>query len=143
MTVPVRRIAEWLGAEPRTDFELAQIVRRGLPLRTQAIFLSHGMTKEEFHRIVIPLRTFRHRQERLNKGQDELLSPDESDKAVRAARVMALAERVFANRDKALAWMRKAKKRFEGETPMQMLQTEAGARLVEQMLIQLDEGMFA
>lgn len=40
-------------------------------------------------------------------------------------------------------WMRKAKKRFEGETPMQMLQTEAGARLVEQMLLQLDEGMFA
>jgi putative toxin-antitoxin system antitoxin component (TIGR02293 family) len=143
MTVPVRRIAEWLGAEPRTDFELAQIVRRGLPLRTQAIFLSHGMTKDEFHRIVIPLRTFRHRLERLNKGLDELLSPDESDKAVRAARVMALAERVFANRDKALAWMRKAKKRFEGETPMQMIQTEAGARLVEQMLIQLDEGMFA
>src|SRR5271156_2469886 len=143
MTVQVHRIAEWLGAEPKTDLELAQIVRRGLPLGTQAIFLSHGMTKEEFHRIVIPLRTFRHRQERLNKGQDELLSPDESDKAVRAARVMALAERVFANRDKALAWMRKAKKRFEGETPMQMLQTEAGARLVEQMLIQLDEGMFA
>jgi hypothetical protein len=26
---------------------------------------------------------------------------------------------------------------------MEMLQTEAGARLVEQMLIQLDEGMFA
>jgi putative toxin-antitoxin system antitoxin component (TIGR02293 family) len=143
MAVPVYRIAEWLGAEPRTDFELAQIVRRGLPLRTQASFLSHGMTKDEFHLIVIPLRTFRHRQERLNKGLDELLSPDESDKAVRAARVMALAERVFANRDKALSWMRKAKKRFEGETPMQMLQTEAGARLVEQMLIQLDEGMFA
>jgi hypothetical protein len=39
--------------------------------------------------------------------------------------------------------MRKTKKRFNGETPMEMLQTEAGARLVEQMLIQLDEGMFA
>jgi putative toxin-antitoxin system antitoxin component (TIGR02293 family) len=143
MSAQIRRIAEWLGAEPKTDFELAQIVRRGLPLRTRAIFLAHGLTKDEFHLIVISLRTFRHRQERLKKGQDELLSPDESDKAVRAARVMALAERVFANREKALAWMRKAKKRFEGETPMQMLQTEAGARLVEQMLIQLDEGMFA
>jgi uncharacterized protein (DUF2384 family) len=39
--------------------------------------------------------------------------------------------------------MRKPKKRFEGDTSMNMLQTEAGARLVEQMLIQLDEGMFA
>lgn len=143
MSAQICRIAEWLGAKPKTDFELAQIVRRGLPLQTQAIFLSHGLTKDEFHLIVIPLRTCRHRQERLRKGLDELLSPDESDKAVRAARVMALAERVFANRGKALSWMRKEKKRFEGETPMQMLQTEAGARLVEQMLIQLDEGMFA
>ncbi|MBV8829535.1 MAG: DUF2384 domain-containing protein, partial [Acidobacteriaceae bacterium] len=32
---------------------------------------------------------------------------------------------------------------FEGETPMHMLETEAGARLVEEMLIQIDEGMFA
>jgi putative toxin-antitoxin system antitoxin component (TIGR02293 family) len=143
MAVQVRKIAEWLGAEPKTEFELAQVVRRGLPLTTQAVFLSHGLTKDEFHHIVIPLRTFRHRKERLNKGREEMLTPDESDKAVRAARVLALAERAFANRDKALAWMRKPKKRFEGETPMQMLQTEAGARLVEQMLIQLDEGMFA
>jgi putative toxin-antitoxin system antitoxin component (TIGR02293 family) len=143
MAVQVAVVAEWLGAEPKSDFDLAQIVRRGLPLNTQAVLLSHGLTKDEFHYIVIPLRTFRHRKERLNKGQDEMLSADESDKALRAARVLALAERVFANRDKALAWMRKPKKRFEGETPMKMLQTEAGARLVEQMLIQLDEGMFA
>ena len=143
MSAQVRQIAEWLGEEPKNEFELAQIVRKGLPLTVQAAFLSHGMTKEEFHLIVIPHRTFRHRTERRNKGIEEVLTPDESDKAVRAARVLALAERVFANRDKAFSWMRKAKKRFNGETPMEMLQTEAGARLVEQMLIQVDEGMFA
>jgi len=143
MATQVRQIAEWLGEEPKSDFDLAQIVRKGLPLSVLAVFLSRGMTKDEFHLIVIPHRTFRHRTERRNKGIEEVLTPDESDKAVRAARVLALAERVFANRDKAFSWMRKAKKRFNGETPMEMLQTEAGARLVEQMLIQLDEGMFA
>ena len=143
MGAQVQQIAEWLGAEPKNEFDLAQMVRRGLPLTIQSTFISHGITKDEFYQIVIPHRTFRHRTERLNKGMKELLSPDESDKAVRAARVLALAERVFANRDKALSWMRKAKKRFNGETPMEMLQTEAGARLVEQMLIQVDEGMFA
>ena len=143
MAALMRQIAEWLGEEPKNEFDLAQIVRKGLPLTVQAVFLSHGMTKDEFHLIVIPHRTFRHRTERRNKGIEEVLTPDESDKAVRAARVLALAESVFANRDKAFSWMRKAKKRFNGETPMEMLQTEAGARLVEQMLIQLDEGMFA
>jgi len=141
--VQVRKISEWLGEKPMTEFEMAQVVRRGLPLTTQTTFLEHGLTKDEFHSIVIPLRTFRHRKERLNRGLKEVLTPDESDKAMRAARVLALAEQVFANREKALAWMRKPKKRFEGETPMDLLQTEAGARLVEQMLIQIDEGMFA
>lgn len=143
MAVQARKIAEWLGTEPGTELELAQIVRRGLPLTTQAAFLERGITKDEFHHIVIPLRTFRHRKERFNKGLNEVLTPDESDKALRVARVLALSERIFANREKALSWMRKPKKRFAGETAMEMLQTEAGARLVEQMLIQLDEGMFA
>ena len=143
MAAQVQQIAEWLGEKPRNDFDLAQIVRKGLPLTVQAAFLSHGMTKDEFHLIVIPHRTFRHRTERRNRGIEEVLTPDESDKAVRAARVLALAEGICADRDKAFSWMRKAKKRFQGETPMEMLQTEAGARLVEQMLIQVDEGMFA
>lgn len=143
MFVQMNEIAEWLGTQPASEYDLAQIVRRGLSLQTQAAFLSHGLTKEEFHSIVIPHRTFRHRIERLNKGLQEVLNPEESDKAVRAARILALAERVFANREKALSWMRKAKNRFQGETPMEMLQTEAGARLVEEMLIQIDEGMFA
>jgi putative toxin-antitoxin system antitoxin component (TIGR02293 family) len=143
MTAHAWKIAEWLGTEPGNEFDLARIVRRGLPLTTQTAMVEHGLTKDEFHHIVIPLRTFRHRKERLNKGIQELLTADESDKALRAARVLALAERVFANREKALSWMRQAKKRFEGETPMQLLQTEAGARLVEEMLIQIDEGMYA
>jgi putative toxin-antitoxin system antitoxin component (TIGR02293 family) len=73
-------------------------------------------------------------------GGFDFLTSDESGQAVRAARVLSLAEQVFANRDKAFSWMRKAKKRVHGEAPMKMLQTEAGTRLVEQMLIQLDEG---
>lgn len=131
-------MGDWLGQTAQTELEWAQAVRRRLPTEIITTLLAHGLTKDEFHEIVIPLRTFKHRRSRV-----ESLSVDESDKAVRAARVLARAEDVFANREKALSWMRKPKKRFGGETPMQMLQTEAGARLVEQMLIQIDEGMFA
>jgi putative toxin-antitoxin system antitoxin component (TIGR02293 family) len=143
MAAMVQEIAGWLGTEPKTEYDLAQSVRNGLALETQTIFLAHGLTRDEFHRIVIPQRTFRHRTERRNKGLQEVLSPEESDKAVRAARILAFAERVFAGRDKALSWMRQPKKRFHGDTPMTMLETETGARLVEQMLVQIDDGMFA
>ncbi|MBV9033783.1 MAG: DUF2384 domain-containing protein [Acidobacteriaceae bacterium] len=138
MAAWLQNIGDWLGQSVRTELELAQAVRRRLPTEVITAFLTHGLTKDEFHEIVIPLRTFKHRRTRV-----ESLSIDESDKALRAARVLARAEGVFSNREKALSWMRKPKKRFGGETPMQMLQTEAGARLIEQMLIQIDEGMFA
>jgi uncharacterized protein (DUF2384 family) len=39
--------------------------------------------------------------------------------------------------------MRETKQRFDGRTPFEMLQTETGGRLVEEMLTQVDEGMFA
>jgi len=39
--------------------------------------------------------------------------------------------------------VRAPKVRFEGKRPIQMMLTETGGRLVEQMLVQIDEGMFA
>jgi putative toxin-antitoxin system antitoxin component (TIGR02293 family) len=131
-------IGDWLGEEIDSELALAKAVHQGLPLSVFATFLKHGLTNEEVHKIVIPARTFKHR-----KAKVMPLSVDESDKAVRAARVLVYAEKTFGSRDKALSWMRQPKKRFEGEAPMQMLQTGAGARLVEEMLIQVDEGMFA
>lgn len=138
MAAWIHNIGLWLGQSIKNESELAQVVRRRIPTQIVSTFVAQGLTKDEFHDVVIPLRTFKHR-----KTRAEDLSVDESDKALRMARVLSLAEDVFSSREKALAWMRKPKKRFSGETPMHMLQTEAGARLVEQMLIQVDEGMFA
>ena len=138
MAAWIQNIGTWLGQSIKSESELAQLVQRRIPTKIVSNFVAHGLTRDEFHDVVIPLRTFKHR-----KTRAEDLSIDESDKALRMARVLALAEDVFANREKALAWMRHSKRRFGGQTPMHMLQTEAGARLVEQMLIQVDEGMFA
>ncbi len=49
----------------------------------------------------------------------------------------------FGAETAALNWLRAPKRRFEGRSPIQMLSTETGGRLVEEMLIQIDEGMFA
>ena len=59
------------------------------------------------------------------------------------ARVYALALRVFGNPEKARRWLSKAKTDFNEQTPLSMLRTDLGGRQVEEMLIQIDEGMFA
>ena len=77
------------------------------------------------------------------QSRRELLTHEESDRAVRVARVTALAEEVFGEDDKAARWLRKPKSRFDGRIPLALLATDAGARLVEEMLLQLDYGFVA
>jgi uncharacterized protein (DUF2384 family) len=70
---------------------------------------------------------------------DESLSPEETD---HVARVFALAEQVFGSRDRALNWLRSKDRRVNGRTPLGILHTESGRCLVENMLSQIDEGIY-
>ena len=99
---------------------------------------SGGLSDVEVYRLIVPRRTLAHR---IAKHQP--LSKEESDKAVRVARISAMAEQVFGEPERAWRWLRKPKRRFEGKTPIEMLLTEAGARLVEETLIQFEYGMTA
>ncbi|HZZ16916.1 MAG TPA: antitoxin Xre/MbcA/ParS toxin-binding domain-containing protein [Candidatus Sulfotelmatobacter sp.] len=69
--------------------------------------------------------------------------PKKSARAVRVARILALAEQVFGNHDKAQNWLRSKDDRLSHRTPLSMLQTEAGGHIVENMLRQIDEGIYA
>jgi putative toxin-antitoxin system antitoxin component (TIGR02293 family) len=77
------------------------------------------------------------------KSRGEFLTHEESDRAVRLARVISLAEEIFGEEAKAGRWLRKPKARFSGRAPLELLRTDAGARLVEEMLLQLDYGFAA
>ena len=134
-----RRIETKLGTRPlRSDSDLASAVEKRLPLSSVDALLQNGMTDEEIWSLIVPRRTLAHRKSRL-----EPLTHEESDRAVRIARIASLAEEVFGEDAKASRWLRKPKVRFTGRTPLEMLATEAGARLVEEMLLQLDYGFAA
>ncbi|WP_353860853.1 antitoxin Xre/MbcA/ParS toxin-binding domain-containing protein [Azospirillum formosense] len=126
-----------LDQPPADELAVVRIVRNRL--RTQAIgaLQAAGLDARVLGRI-IPRRTLEHRRQ---KG--EALSLEESERAYRAASVLALAEAVFGNRDKALSWLNAPKERFGGEAAVDLVDTDVGARLVEDALIQIDEGYFA
>ncbi|WP_035354736.1 type II RES/Xre toxin-antitoxin system antitoxin [Edaphobacter aggregans] len=133
------RIERKLGTKQlQTDGDLARLVEARLPVSSIEALSSHGLTDEEIYTYILPRRTLVHR-----RSKHEALTHDESDKAVRLARIASLAEEVFGEDEKAGRWLRKPKQRFEGRTPLEVLKTEAGARLVEEMLLQLDYGFFA
>lgn len=129
---------DWLGTEAGSEQKVVRLVENGLPTRVINHLIDRGLTRNEVFDIIIPLRTWKHR-----KSRRQTLSREESERAIRAAKILARAQVVMGDEASALDWLRTPKRRFEGRSPIQMLATEAGGRLVEQMLIQIDQGMFA
>ncbi len=129
---------QWLGTSAESEQKIVHLVEAGLPLKVINRLIEHGLSKDEVFSVIINPRTLKHR-----KSRRQPLSKEESERAVRAIRILARAQAVFGDKTPALDWLRSPKKRFEGRTPIQMLSTEPGGRLVEEMLIQIDEGMFA
>ena len=123
-------------SDPSSDMEMVKLVHNRLPLSVIDRLLAEGVSKQEIG-LVAPPRTLAHR-----RANAEKLTIEESDRAVRLARVVAQTESVFGNKDKALAWLRQPMKRFEGNTPIEMLASDVGSRLVEEALVQIDEGFF-
>ncbi|MGA8111465.1 MAG: antitoxin Xre/MbcA/ParS toxin-binding domain-containing protein [Acidobacteriaceae bacterium] len=114
-------------------------VETGVPVTTMADFVAaSGLQLRDIYDVVIPARTLKHR-----KARKEPLSPDESDKLARLIRIYDHAVRVLGDREQALHWLNKPLRRYSGRSPLHMLRTEFGARMVEEMLGQMDYGMFA
>jgi putative toxin-antitoxin system antitoxin component (TIGR02293 family) len=127
-----------LGAEVSSEADLARIVDRGIRLAVLTHVLRAGFSRQEIERFIIPARTLRHR-----KTKREPLSIEESDRVVRLARIQALAEDVFGDIAKANRWLREALGILGGKSPLEVARTEAGARLIEQILAKIDWGAAA
>ena len=122
----------------RSDLDLASIVENQLPATAIKWLVRGGLSDAEVYQLILPRRTLAHRV-----AKHQPLSREESDKAVRVARITSMAEQVFGDSERAWRWLRKPKRTFDGKTPMEMLGTEVGARLVEEVVQQIDHGMLA
>ena len=100
--------------------------------------LGARFTSAELYELVVPERTLARRLAR-----KELLTPAETDRALRVARISAEADRVFGDPEKAGRWLRRANSSLGGQTPIGLMRSEAGAQIVEEALGQIDHGMFA
>jgi putative toxin-antitoxin system antitoxin component (TIGR02293 family) len=135
----LQRVQKMLGVHRlRSDRDLVKVVEDCLTTGAIDELRRSGLTDEEIYSLIVPRRTLTHR-----RARRQALSRDESDRAVRLARIAALAEHVFGERRRAWHWLRAAKRQFNDRSPLQLTATEAGARLVEDLLYRIDDGMAA
>ncbi|HKD85749.1 MAG TPA: antitoxin Xre/MbcA/ParS toxin-binding domain-containing protein [Terriglobales bacterium] len=138
MSVLHQQIGQWLGVPvPKTEQQMLEIVEHQLPTSAINRIVALGITRAEIDGLVIPLRTLQHRRSRREK-----LTVEESDRVFRVARLLSQAESVYGSRERALAWLRRTHPRLRNRTPLEMAKTDTGSRIVEELLVQIDEGMF-
>jgi putative toxin-antitoxin system antitoxin component (TIGR02293 family) len=127
-----------LRAEVTSEADLARVVARRIPLQALVAIRRSGLSEAEIEHFIIPARTRRHRQTR-----QEPLTIEESDRLVRIARIQSLAEDVFGDEAKANRWLREGLGILNGNTPLEVSRTEAGGRVIEQILAKIDWGAAA
>src|SRR6201993_1888224 len=132
------QIGDWLGLQSAApESEMVGIVAGGLTPSVMKRLTALGLERSEIDAVVIPSRTLQHRRSRREK-----LTVEESDRVLRVIRVLSLTESVYGSRERALAWLRRPHPRLDGRTPLSLLKTDGGSRIVEELLIQIDKGMF-
>jgi putative toxin-antitoxin system antitoxin component (TIGR02293 family) len=107
-----------------------------LPADVITEFEQNGIKPDEIDTIIGP-------RDELIRLVDEhaKLSPDQSDRAARLAKVVSLAEHVFGSEEKAFMWLRFPNAELEGRRPLECLVREPAARAVEEALNRIDYGI--
>lgn len=95
------------------------------------------LSDDEISRLIVAKRTLARR-----RARKEALSPEETDRAFRVGKVIAQADRVFGNPDKVDRWLRRTNPALNGKSPLEILESEAGAHVVDELLGQIAHGMF-
>lgn len=128
-----------LDKDLRSDLELADAIRSGLPHRALDHVLDTGrLSASEIYELVGSRRTLL-RKKRTSKP----LSSGESDRLARIVRVVVRAEEALGDRDKAHRWLRKDNRALEGRRPLDLLASDVGARAVEQVLGRIEHGVYS
>ena len=118
-----------IGRQVRSDADLARAVEHGFPTATIDALLKRGVTNRDIAALVINPRTLSRR-----RAQHRRLTVEESDRAARLARVRALGEETFADGHKADRWLHRELPLLDGRRPIDLIRTQVGARMVEDLL---------
>ena len=127
-----------LGTMPATADDLVELVRGGVPIAAIDHMLQSEVVRAgDLEALVIPRRTLANRR-RLGR-----LSPEQSDRLLRVARLIAEAIETFGSREKASTWLRRPTTLLGGRAPIERLDTDTGCREVETALGRIGHGIAA
>jgi len=135
--VETELVQEVMGDFSESLLKLSDAVNGGLPKSYLRTTVRHVFPEPadqiRFLYRVVPEATFKRRQGRL--------SPAESERTERLARVIATAEYCLEDKELARQFLTSPHWNFSGKTPLETALTELGARQVEELLFGMAFGL--
>jgi putative toxin-antitoxin system antitoxin component (TIGR02293 family) len=136
MVSELHAIVDELGGEPilgrslRTETDLRAAIREGFPQAVvEEVMRAAGISLKELATCLdVSARSL---QRRRREGR---LARHESDRIYRLARIVALAKHYIGNEETANRWLKRPNRALGGSTPLGLIDTELGARAVENVL---------
>jgi putative toxin-antitoxin system antitoxin component (TIGR02293 family) len=119
-----------LGRTLRTDTDLQAAIREGFPQGVvEGVMHAAGLTLKELASCLdLSPRSL---QRRRREGR---LARYESDRLYRLARIIALAKHYLGDEPTAARWLKRPNRALGGRPPLELIDTEVGARSVENIL---------
>jgi putative toxin-antitoxin system antitoxin component (TIGR02293 family) len=129
-----------LGRSVRNFAELADLIRKGLPANSLLVLGEKLDLKNATlsQKLGIPQRTLTRRLSRHSR-----LTAAESDRAVRLARVYAMAVEMIGDATKAAEWLRTPNRALGGSAPIDQLDTDLSTKEVENILGRIAYGVYS
>lgn len=124
-------------AKRLTPPEVRDAVRSGLPYSAlEALQRALDLSVKELSTVLgIPERTIARRKD------EQQLTAAESDRLYRVARTLAHAASVLGTHEKGRLWLKRANRALGDEAPLTLLDTDVGARQVEEVLLRISYGI--
>ena len=130
-----------LGKKVRSMLDLTELIEKGVPRKAaERLRARLKLSEQELARSLgVSAKTL----QRQAKSDRTRLSPSQGDRLYRLARIVARAEEVLEQADRARRWLREPQRGLGGRVPFDLLRTEAGAREVEDLLGRIEHGVFS
>lgn len=130
-----------LGLAVHNQLDLADLIASGIPRRAaESLRQRLHITEQELaSSLGVSAKTL----QRAGARRPARLTPAQGDRLYRLARIVAMAEEVFEDTERAYRWLREPQRGLGGRVPLDLLTTEAGAREVEDLLGRIEYGVFS
>jgi len=144
MELVTEKVLDLLGGQRLTKQAerdgLVEIIRQGLPMAAAIdVAKQYRLSDQQVaHVLGISPRTLaRH------KTGHKPLNALQSDRIFRLARIASHAEDVFESRESALDWLKSPNRALGGAIPLELLDTDAGTVMVDEVLTRIDYGVYS